>query len=206
MSFFVFPAGNTKNGCSTLGDWRASAAMGDKSVHARRARITCVGNMIFLWVFGIIVEGKLGWWAFMLAFLGIGGVESAALSSSAPSDTRAHARRLGAIYGLLAMCMVWAPKTRFTASLSSGCSHRSRSFDPLVRRILHRMDIRRVRLERLHDSRARWLIWAARSWGSVSAIATAQAQTGRLRELGHFRRDGGPTGRIEEDRRRSGDP
>src|SRR5437879_9699033 len=29
-----------------------------------------VGNMIFLWAFGLVVEGKLGWWRFLLVYLG----------------------------------------------------------------------------------------------------------------------------------------
>src|SRR5947208_1720658 len=34
-----------------------------------------IGNMLFLWVFGMIVEGKLGWWKFLAVYLslGIGG-------------------------------------------------------------------------------------------------------------------------------------
>ncbi len=31
-----------------------------------------VGNMIFLWGFGLVVEGKLGWWRFLLVYMGIG--------------------------------------------------------------------------------------------------------------------------------------
>ena len=31
-----------------------------------------IGNMIFLWGFGLVVEGKLGWWRFLLAYLAIG--------------------------------------------------------------------------------------------------------------------------------------
>ncbi len=31
-----------------------------------------IGNMIFLWGFGFLVEGKLGWWKFLLVYLGIG--------------------------------------------------------------------------------------------------------------------------------------
>lgn len=31
-----------------------------------------IGNMIFLWGFGLLVEGKLGWWKFLLVYLGIG--------------------------------------------------------------------------------------------------------------------------------------
>lgn len=31
-----------------------------------------IGNMFFLWSFGIVVEGKLGWWKFLGVYLGIG--------------------------------------------------------------------------------------------------------------------------------------
>lgn len=31
-----------------------------------------VGNMFFLWAFGIVVEGKLGWWKFLAVYMGIG--------------------------------------------------------------------------------------------------------------------------------------
>ncbi|MDA0590813.1 MAG: rhomboid family intramembrane serine protease, partial [Planctomycetota bacterium] len=31
-----------------------------------------IGNMIFLWGFGLVVEGKLGWWKYLLVYLGIG--------------------------------------------------------------------------------------------------------------------------------------
>lgn len=31
-----------------------------------------VGNMIFLWAFGIVVEGKLGWWKFLVVYMSIG--------------------------------------------------------------------------------------------------------------------------------------
>ncbi|WP_010585453.1 rhomboid family intramembrane serine protease [Schlesneria paludicola] len=31
-----------------------------------------VGNIFFLWAFGIVVEGKLGWWKYLLLYLGIG--------------------------------------------------------------------------------------------------------------------------------------
>ena len=36
-----------------------------------------VGNMMFLWAFGIVVEGKLGWLRFLVVYLGIGVGESA---------------------------------------------------------------------------------------------------------------------------------
>ena len=33
-----------------------------------------IGNMFFLWAFGIVVEGKLGWWKFLILYLTIGVV------------------------------------------------------------------------------------------------------------------------------------
>ena len=36
-----------------------------------------IGNMIFLWAFGLVVEGKLGWWRYLLVFLGIGILQCA---------------------------------------------------------------------------------------------------------------------------------
>ena len=42
-----------------------------------------IGNMIFLWVFGLVVEGKLGWWRFIPCYLAIGmgqmGIEQFAM-------------------------------------------------------------------------------------------------------------------------------
>lgn len=75
-----------------------------------------IGNMIFLWAFGLIVEGKVGAVMFSLIYLGIGtayggvlqvcslviGWEGIALGASA------------AIFGLLALCVAWAPANEFT--------------------------------------------------------------------------------------------
>ena len=36
-----------------------------------------IGNCLFLWGFGLIVEGKLGWWRFVLLYLAIAGVSGA---------------------------------------------------------------------------------------------------------------------------------
>ena len=36
-----------------------------------------VGNMVFLWCFGLIVEGKLGWWKMLAVYLGIAATEGA---------------------------------------------------------------------------------------------------------------------------------
>ena len=55
----------------------ASAAMADSSIFAHAGFMHLIGNMIFLWAYGIIVEGKLGWWRFLAVYLSIGVAHSA---------------------------------------------------------------------------------------------------------------------------------
>ena len=110
LSFFVFPSSDNEELMLEIGagvhplQWFSNLFMHAGIMHL-------LGNMVFLWVFGIIVEGKLGWWAFALVYLGIGGAESAA------TQVLLHPRHpvymlgaSGAIAGLLAMCLIWAPK------------------------------------------------------------------------------------------------
>jgi membrane associated rhomboid family serine protease len=73
--------------------------------------IHLIGNMVFLWSYGIIVEGKIGWLAFIPTYLGIGTLHGAAIQFA-----YLHAEKpnyvLGAsaiIFGLLAIAMIWAP-------------------------------------------------------------------------------------------------
>ncbi len=74
-----------------------------------------IGNAIFLWTFGFVVEGKLGCWAFALVYLGIGASESAAMQLLVRSDeTVRMVGASGVIFGLLGMCLVWAPKNEVT--------------------------------------------------------------------------------------------
>lgn len=77
-----------------------------------------IGNMLFLWPFGLVVEGKLGWWRFLLVYLGIGLIYGATTQVVMFCITSAGDQRvvLGAsavIFGLLALCLVWAPKNEF---------------------------------------------------------------------------------------------
>lgn len=70
-----------------------------------------IGNMVFLWAYGIIVEGKIGWLLFLLTYLGIGTahgavIQGAYLHAAEPSYV------LGAsaiVFGLMAIGMIWAP-------------------------------------------------------------------------------------------------
>ncbi len=73
--------------------------------------IHLVGNMIFLWTFGLVVEGKLGWWRYLLVYLGLGVFDSAAMQILVPSEH--EIAMLGSstiVFGLLGMCLVWAPR------------------------------------------------------------------------------------------------
>ena len=70
-----------------------------------------IGNMIFLWAFGLVVEGKLGWWRFLLVYLGLGIVQNAFEQSlSFWFAEGASCGASGIIFGLMAMSLVWAPE------------------------------------------------------------------------------------------------
>jgi len=70
-----------------------------------------LGNMIFLWAFGIIVEGKLGALGFLGVYLAMGVGESALFQLLArPEEVRYMLGASGAIFGLMALCLLWAPR------------------------------------------------------------------------------------------------
>ena len=74
--------------------------------------IHLAGNMLFLWAFGIVVEGKLGVVKYLLAYLAIGTLHGAFIQALLlKSGLDAHAAGASAVvYGLLAVCMIWAPR------------------------------------------------------------------------------------------------
>lgn len=77
-----------------------------------------LGNMLFLWAFGLVIEGKVGWWKFLALYLGVGtlqsGLEQCCLLGAEPwngfGDRNGSLGASAAIYGLMAMALVWAPK------------------------------------------------------------------------------------------------
>ena len=70
-----------------------------------------IGNMIFLWSFGLVVEGKLGWWRFMTLYLGIAAASGALVDVLTLQSTEgACLGASGVIFGLMAISLVWAPK------------------------------------------------------------------------------------------------
>lgn len=69
-----------------------------------------VGNMVFLWSFGLIIEGKLGFVAFVGTYLGIQVLTGAAIQAMLMSSDVDYALGAsGAIYGLIGIAMIWAP-------------------------------------------------------------------------------------------------
>jgi membrane associated rhomboid family serine protease len=73
--------------------------------------IHLAGNMLFLWVFGMIVEAKLSWWKFLGAYLAL-GVSVSAVGQIAFSFGEGRAvGASAAIYALLGMALIWAPDT-----------------------------------------------------------------------------------------------
>jgi membrane associated rhomboid family serine protease len=70
-----------------------------------------IGNMIFLWAFGIVVEGKLGALPFLAVYLGIGVSQAALMQVVSLGGEQGYILGASAaIYGLLAVCLVWAPR------------------------------------------------------------------------------------------------
>jgi membrane associated rhomboid family serine protease len=100
---------------------RYSLAIGDGKLHPVQwvthnflhyGLIHLAGNMVFLWAFGIVVEGKLGPVKYLLAYLAVGTLHGAFVQTLLiKSGLDSHAAGASAvIYGLLAFCMVWAPR------------------------------------------------------------------------------------------------
>lgn len=119
VSFFavvVGGVGSPENWILSFGDglhpeqWLLSIFM-----HAGPGHL--IGNMLFLWLFGLVVEGKLGWWRFLCCYLSIGIGQSMIeqlimlrYTGEVPGAVGAS----GAIFGLIAMATIWAPKNEIT--------------------------------------------------------------------------------------------
>jgi membrane associated rhomboid family serine protease len=69
-----------------------------------------LGNMMAFWGLGIIVEGKIGWWKYLLLYNLIGIVSCAILQTVMifGPDTGAAGASI-CIFGVMAVAMIWAP-------------------------------------------------------------------------------------------------
>lgn len=78
-------------------------------MHADPMHLIC--NMIFLWSFGLIVEGKLGPIKTLIWYLVIGIVHGATIQILMLWGTPGYCLGASAvIYGFMAMCLIWAPE------------------------------------------------------------------------------------------------
>jgi len=81
------------------------------------------GNMIFLWVFGLVVEGKIGWWCFLACYLGIGMGQAMVEQILTLPLHGVNVRSGGAssaIFGIMAMAAIWAPVNEITCGYFAG--------------------------------------------------------------------------------------
>lgn len=79
-----------------------------------------LGNMIFLWGLGLVVEGKVGWWRFLVIYLLIGTIGYGLVQLIMFSST---GNALGAslpIYGIMVLALLWAPLNDLKCILTIG--------------------------------------------------------------------------------------
>ena len=80
-----------------------------------------IGNMIFLWSFGLVVEGKVGWLLFSGIYIAMGVMQSFLVQTLMFFASGGYA--LGAssaIFALLAVAVIWAPRNDFDTLLLIG--------------------------------------------------------------------------------------
>ena len=70
-------------------------------------------NMIFLWSFGLVIEGKLGWLLFSVIYLSLGAFQCFAEQTLLLFGSGEVLGASGAIFSLLALVVVFAPLNSF---------------------------------------------------------------------------------------------
>jgi membrane associated rhomboid family serine protease len=88
--------------------WFSSCCMHAGIIHL-------LGNMVLLAICGWVIEGKVGWWKFLLIFFAIGVpaniFEQLVMFSFSDGGSLGAS---GVIYGMLAITMIWAPENNIT--------------------------------------------------------------------------------------------
>ena len=95
------------------------------------------GNMLFLWVFGLVVEGKIGWWRFLACYLAVGVGQAMLQQVVTLALPGIHVRSGGAssaIFGIMAMAAIWAPVNEITCGYvaAMGWYARTGTFDVTI--------------------------------------------------------------------------
>ena len=68
------------------------------------------GNMVFLFIYGLIVEGKVGWWRFALIYNASAIVASLLINLLAFFSIGSGLGASCAIFAIMAICFLWAPE------------------------------------------------------------------------------------------------
>ncbi len=109
-AFAIVPADQYEAWCLAFGEglhplqWITSSFL-----HANFDHL--LGNMLFLWAFGIVVEGKLGWARFLAVYLAICLLDGLLIQLFMwRADSGRALGASSAIFGLMSMCLVWAPR------------------------------------------------------------------------------------------------
>ena len=84
--------------------WITSSFIHENIIHL-------AGNLIFLWSFALVVEGKVGFLPFLAIYLGLGFVQCGLEQVLTLGFSEGESLGASAIvYGIMAMALVWAPR------------------------------------------------------------------------------------------------
>jgi membrane associated rhomboid family serine protease len=103
-----------RNLCLEFGTFKPWQWVTNNFMHADWLHL--IGNLVFLWAFGIVVEGKVGWLVFSAIYLSVGTIYGFLLQMGTVIIGMDEGVALGAsaaIFGLLAICVAWAPANEF---------------------------------------------------------------------------------------------
>lgn len=89
------------------GSWNPLQWLSSVVVHAGWVHL--LGNVIFLWIFGLLVEGKVGWWRFAAITTTIAIASGCVEQTVVLGATGGSLGISGVIYGLIAVSWLWAP-------------------------------------------------------------------------------------------------
>jgi len=98
-----------------FGEWNPLQWLSSALVHLDVMHL--LGNMVFFWVFGLIVEGKLGWWRFLLLLASIAAISGCIEQTIMLGAQGSSLGLSGVIFGLIAIAWLWAPENEIDVLL-----------------------------------------------------------------------------------------
>lgn len=90
------------------GEWKPWQWVTSVFLHADFIHLAV--NMLYLWVFGLVVEGKVGWWRFLAVYGTIAVASNLVEQTLLLGADGGSLGASGVIFGLIAIAMVWAPE------------------------------------------------------------------------------------------------